>query len=58
MHQGAPLAAIKHTYGFVMGLVNVTFLVLFNRLHNDIREVWHASLLKDQENSMWPCLPC
>ena len=34
-----------------MALVSITLPILFIRLHNNTGKVWHAILLKDQENS-------
>jgi len=51
MLQGASLKAIKQLCGFVTALASITLLILFSRLHNNTGKVWHAILLKDQENS-------
>jgi hypothetical protein len=51
MQQGASLKAVKQLCGFVMVLVSITLPILFSRLHNNTGKVWHAILLKDQENS-------
>jgi hypothetical protein len=51
MQQGASLKVVKQLCGFVLALVSITLRILFSRLHNNPGKVWHAILLKDQENS-------
>jgi hypothetical protein len=64
MQQGTSLKAVKQPCGFVMKLVSITLPILFSRLHNNAGKLWHAILLKDQENScvalfaVWKSLLC
>jgi len=51
MQQGASLKTVKELCGFITALVSSTLPILFSRLHDNTGKVWHAILLKDQENS-------